>query len=140
MSRQEGGNVSRFRRRPSPGLIVGTVALIVALAGTSFALPGRNNVDRNDLRRNSVGAKALKGVVQRTAEVNIDQNKFGEATVICRRKQQVLGGGADWNNEAVDERNEILDSGPTAEGWHARGVNRHNERRTLFVTALCLKK
>ena len=46
--------------RPSPALFVAIVALIVALGGTSFALPGRNTVDANDLRPRVVKAKNLR--------------------------------------------------------------------------------
>jgi hypothetical protein len=129
-------------RRPSPALIVGCIALVVALAGTSFALPGRDTVDRNDLKENSVGARALKSVQLTTAQVNVDAGQYGEATASCRPSQQLLGGGADWNNAAVNEFTALLDNGPTADGtgWHARGQNGFTQTRTLTVTALCLKK
>ena len=46
--------------RPSPALVVATVALVVALGGTSFALPGANNIDRNDLRAKVVKTKNIR--------------------------------------------------------------------------------
>ncbi len=53
-------NHTRASRRPSPGLIVGSVALIVALGGTAFALPGKKKIDKNDLRRGVVKAKNIQ--------------------------------------------------------------------------------
>jgi hypothetical protein len=47
-------------RRPSPALIVAVVALIAALTGTAIALPGARSVDRNDLKKNTVGPKQLR--------------------------------------------------------------------------------
>jgi len=48
------------RRLPSPGLVVAIVALVAALAGTAVALPGKNSVDGNDLRKNVVKTKNLR--------------------------------------------------------------------------------
>ena len=47
-------------RRPSPALIVAVCALVAALTGTAVGLPGKANVDRNDLRKNTVGARQIK--------------------------------------------------------------------------------
>ena len=46
--------------RPSAGLIVASIALVAALAGTAAALPGKNKIDKNDLGKNVVRAKNLK--------------------------------------------------------------------------------
>lgn len=43
-----------LRRRPSPAMVVAFIALCVALAGTASALPGRNQVKRDDIARNAV--------------------------------------------------------------------------------------
>lgn len=48
------------RHRPSPALVVSVVALVVALAGSALALPGKRSVDRNDLRKNVVGSKQIR--------------------------------------------------------------------------------
>jgi len=47
-------------RRPSPALIVALIALVAALAGTAAALPGRNTIDKNDLKKNAVKSKNIK--------------------------------------------------------------------------------
>jgi hypothetical protein len=51
---------STRRRLPAPGLVVAIVALVAALAGSAVALPGKNSVDGNDLRRGVVKTKNIK--------------------------------------------------------------------------------
>ena len=50
----------RLNRLPSGAMLVAMVALVAALVGTASALPGRNSVDRNDLRRSVVKTKNIK--------------------------------------------------------------------------------
>ena len=50
-----------FRRRPSPALVISIVALVVATAGTGYAV--------DQLPKNSVGAKQLKKNAVRTKKV-----------------------------------------------------------------------
>jgi hypothetical protein len=49
-----------MRRRPSPAMVVAFVALVAALGGSAVALPGKNKVDKNDIKKNAVGAKQIK--------------------------------------------------------------------------------
>jgi hypothetical protein len=42
--------MSRFPKRPSPGTVIATVALFVALGGVAAALPGRNSVNNGDIK------------------------------------------------------------------------------------------
>ena len=57
-------------RRPSPGLVVGCLALAVALGGTAAALPGSNNVDGNDLKKNVVRSKHIKNKQVKPGDLN----------------------------------------------------------------------
>jgi hypothetical protein len=41
-------------RRPSPARLVAAIALVAALGGSAVALPGKNNVDKNDLQKKVV--------------------------------------------------------------------------------------
>jgi hypothetical protein len=41
-------------RRPSPALVVAVIALMAALGGAAVALPGRNSVTSNDIKRHNV--------------------------------------------------------------------------------------
>jgi hypothetical protein len=56
-----------LRRRPSAALVVAVMALIVALAGTSYAV--------TSLSKNSVGAKQIKRGAVRTSELAKDAVK-----------------------------------------------------------------
>ena len=47
-------------RRPSPALIVAMIALVAALAGSAAALPGKNSVDKNDIKKNAIKSKQIK--------------------------------------------------------------------------------
>jgi hypothetical protein len=60
-----------FKRRPSPGLIVGTIALIVALGGTAYAA----QINGNSIMKQSIGGGKLK---QKTLTgYQINTNKLG---------------------------------------------------------------
>ncbi len=59
---------SKSNRIPSPGLLVGVIALVLALAGSAVALPGKGSVDKNDLAKGAVTKKAIKkGAVTKKA-------------------------------------------------------------------------
>lgn len=57
-------------RAPAPGTVLGLVALIVALAGTAVALPGKKQIDKNDLRANVVKSKHIAPNTVIGADVN----------------------------------------------------------------------
>jgi hypothetical protein len=44
----------RFRRLPSPAMVVAVIALVTALTGAAVALPGRNSVTSNDIKPKNV--------------------------------------------------------------------------------------
>jgi hypothetical protein len=50
-------------------MAIALVALFVALSGTAVALPGRNVVRADDLRRNSVGTRAIANSSIRTQDI-----------------------------------------------------------------------
>lgn len=47
-------------RGPSPALIASVIALVLALAGGATALPGKNKVKKNDIKKGAVTKKAIK--------------------------------------------------------------------------------
>jgi hypothetical protein len=57
------------RRGPSPALVVSVIALVAALTGTAGALPGRNTVDGNDVKRNAIKSKAIKNGQVKRADI-----------------------------------------------------------------------
>jgi hypothetical protein len=52
--------MSRIPRRPSPAMVVAFISLCVALAGTATALPGRNQVKKDDIARSAVRARHIR--------------------------------------------------------------------------------
>jgi hypothetical protein len=49
----------RFVRPPSPALVLALIAMIVALSASAGALPGRDTIFRDDIRKDAVGASEI---------------------------------------------------------------------------------
>ena len=47
-------------KRPSAPLVLSVVAVVLALAGTSIALPGTNTVDSGDIKKETIKGKDVK--------------------------------------------------------------------------------
>jgi len=60
-----------FKRRPSPGLIVGMIALLVALGGTAYAA----QINGNSIMKQSIGGGKLKQQTLTGYQINV--NKLG---------------------------------------------------------------
>ena len=53
-----------LKLRPSPALVVALAAFVVATSGAALALPGKNSVSRNDIKKGAVNAtKIARGAV-----------------------------------------------------------------------------
>jgi hypothetical protein len=78
--------------RPSPSLVVSCVALIVALAGTAVALPGKKVIDKNDLKKNVVKSKNIKGEQVKRGDQARDQ-QTDWAVVAANDTIQAQSGG-----------------------------------------------
>ena len=75
-------------RRPSPALLVAVIALVAALAGSAVALPGKNQVDKNDIKKGAVTKKALKkGAVTKKAikAGAVTEAKLGDGAVTAAK-------------------------------------------------------
>jgi hypothetical protein len=80
-----------LKRLPSPGLVVGVIALIAALSGTAIALPGKNTVDSGDIKKGAVKTSDIaRGTVQtltgtkvnyRASQNSAAQQIYGDGTV-----------------------------------------------------------
>ena len=57
---RQGETRMRAASGPSPAMVVALIALVAALAGTATALPGKNSVDKNDIKKNAVKSKNIK--------------------------------------------------------------------------------
>jgi len=55
----------RAGRLPSPAMVVAVIALVVAMSGAAIALPGKNSVKSNDIKRGAVkGTDIATGAVK----------------------------------------------------------------------------
>ena len=80
--------------RPSPAMVVALIALIVAIGGTAVALPGKFTVGRDDLKKSSVGARALGGMyvgrslVLKSEDLVAGDGQFTESvgSILCPSK------------------------------------------------------
>ena len=122
------------RSTPRPGLVLGVVAIVIALAGTSLA--------GESATVSSTAAKAKVSQVVQQLSIPPQSTNEGkvEATVNCPSGTQVVGGGATFASGTpltVDVR--LFESGPQANGWHVRYDNEQNTARSATVAALCLK-
>lgn len=72
--------LDRFKTLPSPTLVIAFIALLVALGGgAAVALPGKNGVTADDIRKNAVGASEIKSNAVRSAEIR--RNAVGSSEV-----------------------------------------------------------
>jgi hypothetical protein len=132
--------------RPSPPMVVAFVALLVALAGTSYAaiqLPA-NSVGTKQLKKNAVTGKKVKNRSLRAVDFAAGQLPKGEkgdkgdpgpagATNVtvregtpgvnrsnagCQPGERAVGGGATTSNGLLDETKPTPSAG-TPTGWTA---------------------
>jgi hypothetical protein len=143
-------------KAPSPALIVATIALIVALAGTSYAAGFIGTAQLKDkavtnskLAPNAVGLAKIKdgavsqsklAVTTQTASVGVPNNTKGTVTAGCPSGTVVLDGGGGFPGVAtpyalVESSNASGTTGWTVEGWN---INT-GTTRTLVARAVCIK-
>lgn len=69
-----------------PAMGVAFLALLIALSGTAIALPGKNKVDKNDIKKNAIAAKQIKAGAVASSEaknnslkgVDINEGTLGQ--------------------------------------------------------------
>ena len=142
-------------------LIVAMMALFVALTGIAGALPGKQRIDRNDLKRNVVfsknvapetltGADINEGtlelpargltVVQRTAVLGpVNSGAAGNAVASCVGNEKAVGGGfaAQTGFGRVDGSQPELNAQGVPTGWHVFVGNDSPASTTFQVYVLC---
>jgi hypothetical protein len=112
----------RSNKLPSPGLLVGVIALVLALGGSALALPGTNSVKSNDIAKSAVKGTDIAAGAVKPADldlvkvdgdvgpyittsgpavdlggptVTVQVPETGLVAVYARGTGQVNGGGAD---------------------------------------------
>jgi hypothetical protein len=86
--------------RPSPAMVVGVTALVVATSGAAIALPGKNTVTKNDIKNGAVTTKKIaKGAVgsQQIKGKSIKGNRLKDGTI---KEKQVAEDGLTTANIA----------------------------------------
>lgn len=139
-------------RRPSPAMVVAVIALVLGLGGAAVALPGRNSVRSNDIKRHNVklsdiarGAVdpfrtnlmrsgELKTTVTTTSNspadlggpnVTVKVPKGGLVGIFAEVNLQVAGGGANSEAQVRLFEPRILPNSPQIIGGNNGQLNDH---------------
>jgi hypothetical protein len=99
-------------RRPSPSMVVATIALFVALGGVGFAAIKANSIGPKQIKANAVRAAEIKANAVRSPEVGA--GAVGSEEVL----DEALTGGdlQDGSVAGADVRDESLGSGKISDG------------------------
>lgn len=93
------------KRRPSPALVIACIALFAAMGGTSFALPGKNKIDKNDLRVSVVGTKNIKNNAVTGKKIKkraVSSSRLGSNSVGPAKIKDGAVGRPEITNGAID--------------------------------------
>jgi len=132
-----------MKRLPSPALAVACLALLAALAGTSFAAGERS------------AAVAKPSPVVYVKQANVGANSPGSVIAMCPAGKFATGGGASLTGtQSTDDH--MIDSEPArpgtpaqngfaptangakAPGWHVTFYNPNASTRLLNVYVICI--
>src|SRR5687768_5808818 len=119
------GRIKRWIRRPSPGTVIGCIALMPAMGGTAQALDGVNTVENDDLKNNVVTSREIAQDEVRTNDIhngavhdeqlarmievdgpNIELNDAandgdwtaaGQSVAICPEGTRIISGTMEWD-------------------------------------------
>jgi hypothetical protein len=94
---------SSSRRRPSAGVVIGVIALFIALGGTAAALHGRHRVKAGDIAKHAVGHRNIRTGAVHTGNIRsgavtpqkvnaVKSKSIGIANATTRTKPTALGG------------------------------------------------
>ena len=108
-----------------------------AITGSKIA---DGNVASEDLGTDSVGARALKGVVAvPSGGVNIASGGTGVTSVTCPNNTMLIGGGYAWSDK---EANSIITNAPSEQNpnqtWIVEGIASGGSSNSLFAWANCI--
>jgi hypothetical protein len=121
----------------SPGLVLGAVAIVIAMSGTSIA--GDQAQTSAALKQK---ARATVTRVDQAATLPPQATNAGvaEFTVSCPAGTNVLGGGATLPvGTPSDIAPMLTESGPQGNGWHVRYNSNETTAQSITVSADCLK-
>jgi hypothetical protein len=89
-------------------MVVALIALVAALAGTAAALPGKNSVDKNDIKKNAIKSKNIKKGQVKSSDIadaqvqDIDLAPAEAPRLVGAPGEPAFGNGGDgdcdWRN------------------------------------------
>jgi hypothetical protein len=103
----------RSTSRRSPSLILATGALVLSLGGTAFALPGKNSVDKNDIRTAAVNSSDIRNGSVQTPDLafgGVTTDKLRDGAVNSLKLLDNSVSSADIEDDAVESRDVKNDS------------------------------
>ena len=108
-----------------------------AVTGSKIA---DGNVASDDLGTDSVGARALKGVIAvPSTGVLIGSGSSGVTSVTCPNNTMLIGGGYAWTDK---EANSIITNAPSEQNpnqtWIVEGIASGGSSNSLFAWANCI--
>lgn len=123
--------MTRIRKLlPSPAIVIATIALVAAMAGTAVAAIGLGALSKQ-AKNKTVGVGPLTYVGSTT----IDSGNAIHVSATCPKGLHLIGGGAHTSDPS---RSEIEESHPEAQDrWEA--VVRAQGTQTIEVIAICAK-
>jgi hypothetical protein len=148
-------------RKPSPGLVVALVALIVAMSGSAIAASfiTSSQIKDGTIQLKDISAKARKGlrgvrgpagpvgainpIVRQGAVVSVPVGQTAFATSECRPGERVTGGGSSISGasgwQVVESFPTPGTSGSTPTGWLVRATNTASGGpNNLVAIAICV--
>jgi len=108
-----------------------------AITGSKIA---DGNVASEDIGTDSVGARALKGVIAvPSSGVLIGSGSSGVTSVTCPNNTMLIGGGYAWTDK---EANSIITNAPSEQNpnqtWIVEGIASGGSSNSLFAWANCI--
>jgi hypothetical protein len=108
---ETGGDMVQGSRRPSPALVISFIALLVAISGTASALPGRNQVKKDDIAANAVRSSDIKAKNVRSSDIAPGAVGGSDLAAGSVGSNQIANGSIGNGDLAPAVANELLPSG-----------------------------
>lgn len=121
---RKAGMTKTFKKIPRPGVVLGVIALVVALGGTAIAAKSLKLGQFDDSSRDRL---AGTGVIQyaaaslTTPTSSTSFNQVHTFTVRCELSKKATAGGFKWTGETPNQADyKLLDAYPNGSGFVVR--------------------
>ncbi len=122
--------------RRSPGLLLATGALVLGLAGPASALPGKNSIDKNDIRTAAVNSSDIKNGVVGSLDLafgSVTADKIGDGQVNSLKLLDGSVTSADVQNDSLTGE-DVKDNSLTGNDVNESTLQGVMPAQTRFVT------